>query len=58
MKSAPAPHVPGNSEQERMDYAVRKMFTVSKQDVLKEERRQARARARKRARVKLDSFKK
>jgi hypothetical protein len=44
--------VPGNSEQERMDYAVRKMFTVSKQDVLKEERRQARARARKRARAK------
>ena len=47
MKPLPAPHVPGNTEQERMDYAVRKMFTVSKEDVLKEEARQKRARARK-----------
>ena len=52
MRPAPAPHVPGNTEQERMDYAVRKMFTVSKDDVLKEEARQKRARARKRAKAK------
>jgi hypothetical protein len=32
-----------------MDYAVRAMFRVSKKDVLKEEKRQKRARARKRA---------
>jgi hypothetical protein len=43
----PAPHVPGSTEAERMDYAVRKMFTVSKEDVLKEEAKQKRARARK-----------
>jgi hypothetical protein len=48
MKPAPAPPVPGNTEQERMDYAVRAMFRVSKKDVLKEEAKQKRARARKR----------
>jgi hypothetical protein len=37
MKLAPAPHVPGNTEAERMDAAVRKMFTVSKEDILKRE---------------------
>jgi hypothetical protein len=51
MKPAPAPHVPGNTEQERMDYAVRAMFRVSKKDVLKEEKRRKRARARKRAKA-------
>ena len=29
MKPKPAPHVPGNTEFERFDNAVRKMFTVS-----------------------------
>ena len=52
MKPARAPHVPWNTEQERMDYAVRKMFTVSKEAVLKEEKRQMRVRARKRAKAK------
>ena len=47
MKPAPAPHVPGNTEAERMDYAVRAMFRVSKEDVLKEEAKRKRARARK-----------
>jgi hypothetical protein len=47
MKPAPAPHVPGNTEFERFDNAVRKMFTVSKEDVLKEEAKWRRARARK-----------
>ncbi len=46
MKPAPAPHVPGNTEAERMDNAVRKMFTVSKEDVLKEEAKWKRAQAR------------
>ena len=30
MKPSPAPNVPGNTEAERFDNAVRKMFTVSK----------------------------
>ena len=47
MKPHPAPHVPGNTEAERMDYAVRKLFTVSKEDYLKEEARLKRARDRK-----------
>jgi hypothetical protein len=40
MKPAPAPNVPGNTERERMDYAVRKMFTVPKEAVLKLEAKQ------------------
>jgi hypothetical protein len=46
MKLLPAPNVTGNTEAERFDYAVRKMFTVSKKDVLKEETKWERARAR------------
>ncbi len=37
MKPQPAPSVPGNSEAARMDFAVRKMFSVSKEDFLKKE---------------------
>jgi len=37
MNPQPAPNVPGDSEAARMDSAVRKMFSVSKQDFLKEE---------------------
>jgi hypothetical protein len=47
MKPAPAPHVPGNTEAERFDNAVRKMFTVSKSDLLKEEAKWKRAQSRK-----------
>jgi hypothetical protein len=47
MKPLPAPNVPGNTEAERFDNAVRKIFTVSKEDVLKEEAKWKRARARK-----------
>jgi hypothetical protein len=47
MKPLPAPHVPGNTEAERMDYAVRTMFTVSKEAYLKEEARLKRLRERK-----------
>jgi hypothetical protein len=37
MKPQPPPNVPGNTEAERMDNAVRKMFSVSKEEILKEE---------------------
>jgi len=47
MKPLPAPNVPGNTDAERFDNAVRKMFTVSKYDVLKAEAKWRRSRARK-----------
>ena len=37
MKPLPAPNVPGNTEFERFDNAVRRILTVSKQDVLRRE---------------------
>jgi hypothetical protein len=40
MKPLPAPPVPGKTEAERFDNAVRKMFTVSKEALLKEEAKQ------------------
>jgi hypothetical protein len=43
MRPAPPPNVPGETEAERFDFAVRKMFSVSKEDVVKEEARQKRA---------------
>jgi hypothetical protein len=43
----PAPNVPGNTDAERMDNALRKILTVSKADPLKEEAKWKRARARK-----------
>jgi hypothetical protein len=46
----PPPNVPGETDAERMDNAVRKLFSVSKGDYLKEEARLKRARNRKRAR--------
>jgi hypothetical protein len=46
-KPAPAPHVPGNTDAERMDNALRKILTVSKEDLLKEEAKWKRTRARK-----------
>ena len=49
MKPLPPPDVPGNTEAERMDNAVRKMFSVSKQDVMKPEAKWKRAREKKRA---------
>jgi hypothetical protein len=47
MNPKPPPYVPGNTDFERFDNAVRKMFTVSKKDVMKEEAKWKRARARK-----------
>ena len=53
MKPQPAPSIPGNSDAERFDNAVRKMFTITKEDLLKEEamwkREQMKARAKKAA---------
>jgi hypothetical protein len=37
MKPKPAPNVPGNTEAERMDAAVRMLFAASKIDFLKAE---------------------
>jgi hypothetical protein len=44
MKPLPAPQIPGNTEAERFDNAVRKMFTVSKEALLKEDAKQKRTR--------------
>jgi len=47
MKPAPAPYIPGDTEAERFDNAVRKLFTVSKEELLKREAKWKRAQARK-----------
>jgi hypothetical protein len=49
VKPAPPPNVPGNTGAERFDNAVRKMFSVSKADVLKAEAKEKRARDKQRA---------
>jgi len=48
MKPAPPPDVPGNTEAERFDNALRAIFSVPKDAVLKAEAKEKRARARKR----------
>ena len=48
MKPLPAPYTPGNTEAERFDNAVRKMFSVPKEENLKEEAKSNRARPTKR----------
>ena len=47
MKPHPPPHIPGNTEAEKFDNAVRKMFSVSKADFQKEEAKYQRKKARK-----------
>jgi hypothetical protein len=37
MKPLPAPPIPGNTEAERFDSAVRKVFTVSKEEMHRRE---------------------
>jgi hypothetical protein len=44
-----APHVPGDTDAERMSNALRMVLTVSKTDLLKREARQKRKRDQKRA---------
>jgi len=43
----PAPNVPGNTEFERFDNAVRQILTLSKDDLLKLEAREKRKKERK-----------
>lgn len=47
MKPAPPPNVPGNTEAEKFDNALRKVLSVSKEDLLKAEAKWKRERARK-----------
>lgn len=47
MNTLPAPNVPGDTEAERMDNALRKILTVSKADLLKAEANWKRTRTRK-----------
>lgn len=47
MKPLPAPPVPGNTDAERMDNAVRTFLSASKEDHPKEEDRRKRARVKK-----------
>jgi hypothetical protein len=47
MKPLPAPHVPGRTESERFDNALRHVFTVSKDDLLKREAAGKKSRQRK-----------
>jgi hypothetical protein len=47
MKPAAAPKIRGDSEAERFDNAVRKMFTVSKDEILKREEMWRKAQAKK-----------
>jgi hypothetical protein len=52
MKPLPPPTVAGTTEAERFSNAVRKMFTVPKATVLKQEAKQLAQNRRKRARAK------
>jgi hypothetical protein len=40
MKPLPAPNIPGKTEFERFDNAVRKVLTVSKEELLRREQRE------------------
>jgi len=48
MKPLPVPEVPGKTEFERFDNAVRQVLTVSKDELLKREQREKKAPERKR----------
>src|SRR5439155_15925800 len=47
MKPLPAPHVPGKTEFERFDNAMRQVLSVSKEELLKRDANWKRTRARK-----------
>lgn len=49
MKPLPAPNVPGKTEFERFDNAMRQVLTVSKSELLKREAREKRTHKRRRA---------
>jgi hypothetical protein len=48
MKPLPAPSVPGKTEFERFDNAMRQVLSVSKEELLKREAREKKAREQKR----------
>jgi len=48
MKPLPAPHVPGKTDFERFDNAMRQVLSVSKEELLKREEREKKTRERKR----------
>jgi hypothetical protein len=52
MKPLPAPSVPGKTEFERFDNAVRQVLTMSKEELLRREAQEKKARERKRRRKK------
>ena len=47
MKPLPAPDVPGRNEHERMDNALRRILSVSKEELLKKEQHEKKMRERK-----------
>jgi hypothetical protein len=47
MRPLPAPDVPGKTEAERMSNALRMVLTVSKDDLLREEKKWRKARTKK-----------
>jgi hypothetical protein len=47
MKPRPAPSVPGNTEAERMDNAIRMLFRASKEEFVKQETKHKRTKERK-----------
>lgn len=47
MKPLPAPNVPGKTESERFDNALRQVLSVSKDDLLKREEAEKKSRTRK-----------
>jgi len=47
MKPLPAPNVPGKTEFDRFDNAMRKVLSVSKEELLKREAQEQRAKERK-----------
>jgi hypothetical protein len=47
MKPLPAPHVPGKTESERFDNALRQVFSVSKDELLKREAQEKKTKTRK-----------
>jgi hypothetical protein len=53
MKPLPAPSVPGNTDAERMDNAVRKFLSVPKEAYLREEERLKKVRERKKKKPKV-----
>jgi hypothetical protein len=50
MKPLPAPHVPGKTEFERFDNAVRQVLTISKEELLRREAEEKRKRERQKRR--------